>query len=74
MKPIFSFLEEDVAGIQELERELMTLEPGVLDILEQLPESQRQLMEGYLYGMRELQGMQVRYAYKKGCQRKEHKQ
>lgn len=74
MKPIFSLPEEDAAAIQELERELMALEPGVLDILEQLPESQRLLMEGYLYGMRELQGMQVRYAYKKGCQRNGHKQ
>lgn len=73
METYFSLPEEEAGHIQELERELMILEPGVLSILEHLPDSQRQLMEGYLYGLRQLQWMQVQYAYQKGRQAKKPK-
>lgn len=66
----FRLLQEEVAHIQELEQELIALEPKVLAILDNLPDSQRQLLEGYFFSLRELQMLQVQYAYRRGRQAK----
>lgn len=65
MRANFRLPDEEAAHIQELEQSLVAMEGEVLAILEAMPDGKRQVLEGFLYGLRELQGAQIQYAYRK---------
>lgn len=68
MRANFRLPDEEAAHIQELEQSLIAMEGEVLAILETMPAEKRLVLEGFLYGLRELQGAQIQYAYRKGQQ------
>ena len=52
--------------IRELEEQISVLEPEVEAILKGLPDAERTLLEGYLYGLAELELYTVVQAYRRG--------
>lgn len=58
--------DEDELHVRELEDQLSALEPQVQAILQGLPDGERTVLEGFIYGTAELELYTVAQAYKRG--------